>query len=397
MTGPLTISGLGTWQGSRVNLDYLTAMGESGTVKIGTPDHQQNLKVYSDKVKVTDVPISLKTIIGFADGHGTYYEGAYSEPNHIATKKDVDAVSGGGSIDTSGLVKKSGDTMTGTLVAPRFEARKDSGEAVCLIQGNINGTGSSARLTFSNSINSSAYGNFEWHGNNADGWFQFNKDIDLSTNGLHSVNNIRLIGNKAIQEAQTTRIKFDGKVIITRTGDNKDGFALKGKTEEGNNADLLSVYHNSSGLDAINYKGKQGSPDNLATCGYVDSKVSSAGNLINHMERLYKKGNGTDGKTFYFQNQYSSPTNAMNDFRKFKWKLPNSHYLMPMAGAGRNMGYVVICNMSGQLLYQCQVSNSSKSGNYITLDLDHENHYGSSIMGDEGYYIVHLFSFLREA
>jgi hypothetical protein len=115
------------------------------------------------------------------------------------------------------------------------------------------------------------------------------------------------------------------------------------------------------------------------------------------MERLYKKANGTDGKTFYFQNQYGSPTSAMNDFRKFKWKLPASHYLMPMVGAGRNMGYVVITSMSGQLQYQCQVSNSEKSGNYITLELDHENHYGSNMMGDDGWYIVQLFSFLREA
>jgi hypothetical protein len=94
MTGPLTISGLGTWKGSRVNLDYITAKGENDTVNIGTPENEQNLRVYSDKVKVTDVPISLKRIIGFADGYGTYYEGAYSEPDHIATKKDVDAAKG---------------------------------------------------------------------------------------------------------------------------------------------------------------------------------------------------------------------------------------------------------------------------------------------------------------
>jgi hypothetical protein len=70
---------------------------------------------------------------------------------------------------------------------------------------------------------------------------------------------------------------------------------------------------------------------------------------------------------------------------------------MPMVGAGKNMGYVVITSMSGQLQYQCQVSNSEKSGNYITLELDHENHYGSNMMGDDGWYIVQLFSFLREA
>ena len=291
-------------------------------------------------------------------------------------------------------VNKSGDTMTGTLTVPRFEAKDFESEAVCLIAGKATGTATASRLTFSNTGYQNAYGSIEWHGQNASGWFQINKDVDFGTNGLNSVNNIRLVGNKAIQEAQTTRIKFDGKVIVTRTGDNKDGFTIKGRDD----SNLLSVYHNSSDLDSINYTGKTGGSTNLATCGYVDSRLGgSKGALISHMERLWKKGNGTDGKTFYFQNQNGSPSSSMNDFRKFKWKLPASHYLMPMVGAGRNMGYVVITNMSGQLQYQCQVSNSDKTNGYITLELDHENRYGSNMMGDDSYYIVHLFAFLREA
>jgi hypothetical protein len=91
MTGPLTISGLGTWKGSRIKLDYVTANSESSILKIGTPENEENLRVYKDKVKISSVPLLLKTIHGFASGYGTYYEGAYTEPNHIATKKDVDA------------------------------------------------------------------------------------------------------------------------------------------------------------------------------------------------------------------------------------------------------------------------------------------------------------------
>jgi len=291
-------------------------------------------------------------------------------------------------------LRLTGGTMTGTLTVPRFEAKDSENEAVCLIAGKATGTATASRLTFSNTGYQNAYGSIEWHGQNADGWFHINKDVDFGTNGLHSVNNIRLVGNKAIQEAQTTRIKFDGKVIVTRTGDNKDGFTIKGRDD----SNLLSVYHNSSDLDSINYTGKTGGSTNLATCGYVDSRLGgSKGALINHMERLWKKGNGTDGKTFYFQNQNGSPSSSMNDFRKFKWKLPASHYLMSMVSAGRDMGYIVVTNMSGQLQYQCQVTNSEKSGNYITLELDYENRYGSNMMGDDSYYIVHLFSFLREA
>ena len=88
----------------------------------------------------------------------------------------------------------------------------------------------------------------------------------------------------------------------------------------------------------------------------------------------------------------------MSDFRKFKWKLPSnsSHYLTSMVGAGSNMGYIVVTNMSGQLQYQCQVKNALKDGLYITLELDHENRYGSNMMGDDSYYVVQLYSCLRE-
>ena len=172
----------------------------------------------------------------------------------------------------------SGDTMTGTLTVPRFDVKKTDDEAICLIEGKVEGTGSSARLTFSNKINANAYGNLEWHGNNGNGWFQFNKDVDFSSKNLHSVNHLRLSGEQTIQEGQSNRIKLDGKVVILKPGDsNVDGFVIKGKTDEGNDSNLLSVYHNASGIDALNYRGKQESASNVATCGYVDSAVRNVG------------------------------------------------------------------------------------------------------------------------
>ena len=185
------------------------------------------------------------------------------------------------------FINVTGDTMTGTLEVPRFDVKKTDDEAICLIEGKIDGTGSSARLTFSNKINPNAYGNLEWHGNNGNGWFQFNKDVDFSSKNLHSVNHVRLAGERTIQEGTTNRIKLDGKVIIPKTGDsNVDGFVIKGKTEEGNDSNLLSVYHNQSGLDAVNYRGKQGSSSNVATCGYVDSAVRNVGTPLPQF-RLY--------------------------------------------------------------------------------------------------------------
>jgi hypothetical protein len=100
--------------------------------------------------------------------------------------------------------------------------------------------------------------------------------LNMKTNPVMGVQYLGMTGAKCIQEAQTTRIKLDGKVVITRTGDNKDGFTIEGATADGDKDSLLSVYHNNTGLDAINYKGKQDSPTNIATVGYVDSATQSS-------------------------------------------------------------------------------------------------------------------------
>jgi len=177
-------------------------------------------------------------------------------------------------------VKLSGGTMTGILELPRFNVKKHDGEAICLIEGKTDGNATSARLTFSNKINASAYGNLTWNGNSGQGWFQFNKDVDFSSKNLHSVNNIRLSGNKTIQEGTNTRIKFENKVVIFKpgaNGSNRAGFVLKGGVDGNSDGNLLSVYHNSSGLDSVDYYGKQEGENNIATVGYVNSKVDSGG------------------------------------------------------------------------------------------------------------------------
>jgi len=118
--------------------------------------------------------------------------------------------------------------------------------------------------------------------------------------------------------------------------------------------------------------------------------------LLSHTERLLHTSNGTDGKQFYFWNENNAPTDGMNYFRRFKWKLPSSHYLSGMAGAGNNMGFLVIQGISGNLLYQCQISRAEKSGLYIDLHLDHPTHYGSSQLSYGSYFVVSLYSCLRE-
>ncbi len=177
------------------------------------------------------------------------------------------------------FVNVDGDVMTGSLETPELKAKNvTEGEmGKVLIEGWVDGTKNAAQILMSNKQynNQGAYGTITWKAQNDSGWFEFNKDVDLGSKNLHSVNRIRLIGHKVIQEASTTRIRLDGRVEIPRVGDGKDGFVLKGKTADGNDDNLLSIYHNSGDLDAVNYKGKQTSSENIATVGFVNNAIAS--------------------------------------------------------------------------------------------------------------------------
>jgi len=449
-----------------------------GTVKVGDYVEVVDLEHPDDNVLyvVTDDDLGSGTLlevsVSLRASSGEIKIGDKCEVRFFAINQEDISIA---ELDARYL-KLTGGTLTGTLNAPRIEAKKLDGEAIMLIEGKLANTNSAARLTFSNKTNANAYGSLTWQGTSGTGWFAFNKDLDMGGKGLHSIGRIRLIGDKTIQEAQSTRIRFSGKVEIPRTGDNKEGFVLKGKTDDGNDQNLLYTYHNSIGLDAVNYAGKQDAPTNLANVGYVDDAIanipevdlsgyvsksgdeitgqltikksrevaldivgdgnqsqikfwssgavalqnytsfkdnelvtkkyvddavstnqgSAGGSLLSHTERLLHTSNGTNGKQFYFWNEHSAPTDGMNNFRRFKWKLPSTHYLSGMAGAGNGMGFLVIQSIAGNLLYQCQISRAEKSGLYIDLHLDHETHYGSSQLAYGSYFIVSLYSCLRE-
>ena len=101
--------------------------------------------------------------------------------------------------------------------------------------------------------------------------------INMNTNHVMGVKYLGMTGAKEIQEGQTTRIKFDNKVIIKKIGDNKAGFVIEGKVDGNANGDLFSVFHNADGIDAVNYQGRTtAGSKNLATCEYVDSAVGNA-------------------------------------------------------------------------------------------------------------------------
>ena len=70
---------------------------------------------------------------------------------------------------------------------------------------------------------------------------------------------------------------FVGKVVVDRLeGEKQEGFSLKGRRDDGNIGNILSVYHNGGSTpDAINYQGRISSDNNLVTKKYVDDAVGS--------------------------------------------------------------------------------------------------------------------------
>ena len=174
-------------------------------------------------------------------------------------------------------LKLTGGTLTGTLNAPKLETKTENGPAAMLIEGYKGNTDVAARLTMSNRWNANANGALTFHGLNASAWFAFNKDLDMNSKGIHSVNRIKFTGgDKALMDGNTSRILLNERVTIPKAGDsNVEGFAIKGKTKDGENENLLSLYHNENGLDAINYRGKQEGPFNVATVGYVSDAIAA--------------------------------------------------------------------------------------------------------------------------
>jgi hypothetical protein len=157
----------------------------------------------------------------------------------------------GGTADLDDYLPIDGSkAMTGSLQAYEKVTAKipddgsEFGTAVLMAEGWRTGAGNSgARLTLSNKYDNNAYATIEHYG------------TSFATNNV-----------------QFDRAKFEFK----RFGDNREGFVVRGRADNGsgvgNNAKLLSVYHNSgSNHDAVNYYGKQSDATNVATVGYIDN------------------------------------------------------------------------------------------------------------------------------
>jgi hypothetical protein len=168
----------------------------------------------------------------------------------------------------------------------------DFGEAALSLIGKRDNTNNAvATVAFKNQFDTSeqyaGYLTYRTTGTSNDGFFRFNRDVDLSGNGIDNLSFARFNDNGAIFHNSTERIKFktrstagagDGLVEFLRPGSNsRRGITIRGRGTDNTETDLLYTYTNSTDGDAINYLGRMTGPTNIVTKKYVDDAVASGG------------------------------------------------------------------------------------------------------------------------
>jgi hypothetical protein len=166
----------------------------------------------------------------------------------------------------------------------------DFGEAALSLIGkrdNINN--STATVAFKSQFDTSeqyaGYLTYRTTGTTDTGYFRFNRDVDLSNHGLHSVAQIRMQAGGYIGSGTKERITIrDGNdtnagTQINRPGNGKRTFSIKGKPKDSDTvSDFFWAYGNSGSTgDAIHYTGLITGNNHITNKKYVDDAVASAG------------------------------------------------------------------------------------------------------------------------
>ena len=229
--------------------------------------------------------------------------------------------------DPGAYVLKTGDKMTGNL---QISTEDEFGAASLKLSGyRDNNSNSAATIAFENT-NSGATGadigyiTFYHIGDVSTARFGFNRDIDLKSNDITEVSNLKLTNPGSIWSATNERIKFktasngnDGSGLIEfqRPGSNsRRGFVIRGKNTSNADADLLFSFTNSSGGDSVDYVGKQNDNSNhLATTKYVKNYVDN--NVLKNVVEDFSPGKNWNHTAGVYINgwDHSKVNNPTND------------------------------------------------------------------------------------
>jgi hypothetical protein len=168
----------------------------------------------------------------------------------------------------------------------------DFGEAALSLIGKRDNTNNSTATIgfhsqFDPSMQYSGYLTYRTTGQANDGFFRFNRDVDISSRGLQNASYVQFIDNGLIKHNNNDRIKFqnrgtsndgDGLIQFERpTSNGRRGVTIRGTDKAGDEMDIFWSYTNAGDDDAVNYNGKMTGDTNLVNKKYVDDAVGSAG------------------------------------------------------------------------------------------------------------------------
>ena len=229
--------------------------------------------------------------------------------------------------DPGAYVLKTGDKMTGNL---QISTEDEFGAASLKLSGyRDNNNNSAATIAFENTHSGATgsdigYITFYHHGDDSTARFGFNRDIDLKSNDIKEVSNLRLTNPGSIWSNTNERIKFktasngnDGSGLIEfqRPGSNsRRGFVIRGKNTSNADADLLFSFTNSSGGDSVDYVGKQNDNSNhLATTKYVKNYIDN--NVLKNVVEDFSPGKNWNHTAGVYINgwDHSKVDNPTND------------------------------------------------------------------------------------
>lgn len=187
--------------------------------------------------------------------------------------------------DADAYVLRTGDTMTGDLTIGKDPDPTDVGAAeLSLVGRETTATNDSAVIAFKNeNVNdASKDGHLSYRNYGGEQWFKFDKDVDFSNRGVHSVGTLRMNNLGYLQASTDNRIRFRqnsstsdsegaSAVSIESPGESKRSFAVRGRKASGAEGDLLWL-----DKDSAYYDGRVDSNTKIANKKYVDAAVQTA-------------------------------------------------------------------------------------------------------------------------
>jgi hypothetical protein len=220
------------------------------------------------------------------DPFGTYME------RYAVTLTEFDAGVDGGALDSMYLRL---DCSNDPLETQLHIKTPDFGEAaLSLIGKRDNLNNSTATVAFKSQFDTgesyAGYLTYRTTGQANDGYFRFNRDLDLNQKVLKNLSSINFTNVGVIKANDNQKVVIrnagndnDGNsnVTIERPPNQRRGFAIRGNDSGGDEIDMLYSYANPSGGDAVNYRGKIASDTNIVNKGYVDDAIASIGSGAN--------------------------------------------------------------------------------------------------------------------